>query len=143
VRLRAVLQAAVGSVLLANSAAGREAIQGPVAGTVVRVIDGDTFEFSAHVWLGLDLTTHVRVRGIDTPEIHGKCTEEKAAAVAASERLRALISGGVTIANVAEDKYFGRVVADVTTTLGGDVGAAMIATGLARPYDGRTRQSWC
>src|SRR6185312_332928 len=36
---------------------------------VLRVIDGDTFEARVHVWPGLDITTKVRLRGVDAPEM--------------------------------------------------------------------------
>ena len=35
---------------------------------VVRTIDGDTFEARVHLWPGLDMTTRVRLRGIDAAE---------------------------------------------------------------------------
>jgi micrococcal nuclease len=54
-----------------------EEVAGPVRADVVRVLDGDTIEISAQVWLGLRLTSHVRIRGIDTPEIRGECASEK------------------------------------------------------------------
>ena len=41
------------------------------------------------------------------------------------------------------DKFYGRVVADVVTPEGDDVGAALVEGGFARPYDGRARQGWC
>lgn len=36
---------------------------------VVQVIDGDTFEARVHLWPGLNVTTRVRLRGIDAPEL--------------------------------------------------------------------------
>ena len=38
---------------------------------VVRTIDGDTFEARVLLWPGLEMTTHVRLRGIDAPERKG------------------------------------------------------------------------
>jgi hypothetical protein len=50
----------------------------------------------------------------------------------------------VRLSNVANDKYGGRVDADVATASGTDVAMAMIATGLAHPYDGKgARADWC
>jgi endonuclease YncB( thermonuclease family) len=137
------LVALAAALLVIPEAHAAEALKGPIEGVVVRVIDGDTLEFVAHVWLGLNLTTGVRVRGIDTPEIRGACAREKDLAAKATRRLSELATGGVRIANIADDKYFGRVVADVTTLNGTDVKTAMIASGLARPYDGGSRQPWC
>jgi endonuclease YncB( thermonuclease family) len=39
---------------------------------VVRVIDGDTFEARVRIWPGMDVTTRVRLRGIDAPELHAR-----------------------------------------------------------------------
>jgi endonuclease YncB( thermonuclease family) len=40
---------------------------------VIRILDGDTFEARARVWPGLDITTKVRLRGIDAPEMRARC----------------------------------------------------------------------
>src|SRR5450759_3535141 len=39
---------------------------------VVRVLDGDTFEARVRIWPGMDVTTRVRLRGIDAPELHAR-----------------------------------------------------------------------
>jgi endonuclease YncB( thermonuclease family) len=44
---------------------------------------------------------------------------------------------------VRDDKFGGRVRARVLASDGTDVGATLVAARLARPYDGRTRASWC
>ncbi len=36
---------------------------------VLHVIDGDTFEARVHLWQGLDITTRIRLRGVDAPEL--------------------------------------------------------------------------
>ena len=54
---------------------------------VVRVIDGDTFEARVHLWPGLDITTRVRLRGIDAPEFKARCNEERLRAEAARDAL--------------------------------------------------------
>ena len=40
---------------------------------VIRTIDGDTFEARVHLPPDLDLTTRVRLRGIDAPELKASC----------------------------------------------------------------------
>jgi endonuclease YncB( thermonuclease family) len=40
---------------------------------VIRILNGDTFEARARVWPGLDITTKVRLRGIDAPEMRARC----------------------------------------------------------------------
>lgn len=129
--------------LSAMPAPAAETVPGPVGATVIRVVDGDTIEFRADIWLELAVTSHVRIRGIDTPEMRGSCLEEKAMAAAARDRLAELAGPAIRLANISGDKYGGRVVADVAADDGTDLGAAMIASGLARSYDGGTRGDWC
>ena len=81
---------------------------------VVRVIDGDTFEARVRVWPGMDITTRVRLRGIDAPELHARCDNERVKALTARDALaRLLAEGSVGISRVGQDKYGGRVDADV------------------------------
>jgi micrococcal nuclease len=111
---------------------------------VIRVVDGDTIEVRAKIWLGLELTVSARIRGIDAPELRGKCRQESMMAAAATDRLVEVTSGtGVRLTKIEEDKYAGRVVADVTTSDGTEVAAVMLASGLVRAYDGGARGAWC
>ena len=75
---------------------------------VLRVIDGDTFEARVHVWPGLDITTKIRLRGIDAPELRAKCAAERTMAEAARDALGAMLAEGtVGISGVTLDKYGG------------------------------------
>ena len=135
------------SFLLAAVSAGvaREAaISGPIAAEVVKVRDGDTVEVTAHIWPQQTVAVAVRLRGIDAPEISGKCPAEKEAAQVARARLVALLAGGtVTLANVSGDKYFGRVLAEMSAAGKDDVGAILLREGLVAPYGGKARRDWC
>ncbi len=72
---------------------------------VVRVIDGDTFEAQVHLWPGLDMTTRVRLRGIDAPELKAGCADELKMAEAATAALRMLLAeGDVEIFSIGPDK---------------------------------------
>jgi len=111
---------------------------------VVRVIDGDTFEARVRIWPGMEVTTRVRLRGIDAPKMHARCDDERVQAVAAREALaRLLAEGSVGISRVGQDKYGGRVDADVSTARTPDVSATMLDGGFARRYSGGRRASWC
>jgi len=111
---------------------------------VIRVIDGDTFEARVRVWPGLIVDTKVRLRGIDAPELHARCSDELAKAQAARDALASILAeGGVTISQVGIDKYGGRVDAVAATQDTSDVSAAMLSGGFARSYDGRKRGTWC
>jgi endonuclease YncB( thermonuclease family) len=122
--------------------AGNPDVRHPVE--VIRTIDGDTFEARVHLWPGLDMTTRVRLRGIDAPELKASCPQELQMAEAAGLALRGLLEEGeVTIYNIGPDKYNGRVVADAATRRTGNVSAALLAGGFARSYGGGRRGSWC
>jgi endonuclease YncB( thermonuclease family) len=111
---------------------------------VLRIIDGDTFAARVRVWPGLDVDTHVRLRGIDAAELHARCAAELRKALAARAALQTILAeGGVTIWHVGLDKYAGRVDAAVATRTTPDVSAAMLSGGFARRYDGGRRGSWC
>ena len=120
------------------------ALRGAHAAEVVRVLDGDTFEARVRIWPGMEITTRVRLRGIDAPEMHARCDDERVRAVAARDALtRILNEGAVGIARIGQDKYGGRVDADVSTARTPDVSAALFERGLARRYSGGRRESWC
>lgn len=111
---------------------------------VVRVIDGDTFEARVRVWPGIEITTKVRLRGIDAPELRARCAAEKVRAQAARDALTALLERGpVAISGVSLDKYGGRVIADASTGGTASVAEALLRGGHARRYGGGRRVGWC
>lgn len=108
-----------------------------IPATLKRVIDGDTA-----VMLTPDGERTVRFKGLDTPEIKGKCAAEKRAALhakAATEQL--LENGGITLEKPSRDKY-GRVAAFVLID-GHPVHELLIRAGHGRPYTGGKRRGWC
>jgi len=122
-------------------------LRGPVPALVKSVIDGDTFWVIATIWVNQELTTKVRIRDINAPEIgdHAKCAAERAKGEQARTFLAALLEGkSVELFDVRFDKFGGRVDARVTM-LGekGDtnIGELMVARGLA-VADG-ARGDWC
>jgi endonuclease YncB( thermonuclease family) len=96
------------------------------------------------VWPGLDVNTRVRLRDVDAPELHARCTDERVKAEAARTALQDLLAvGGVTLSRVGIDKYGGRVDAAVATRGVSDVSAALLTGGFARGYHGGRRAGWC
>jgi len=111
---------------------------------VLHVLDGDTFEARVHLWPGLNITTRVRLRGIDAPELKARCIEERVKAEAAQAALRAMLAQGqVGITAVTLDKYAGRVLAEASTFSTANVAAALLDAGYVRPYAGARRETWC
>ncbi|MDR4308030.1 thermonuclease family protein [Chelatococcus sambhunathii] len=90
------------------------------------------------------MVTRIRIAGVDAPERAGRCARERQAAEAAASALAGMIEGRcLTLTGVHGDKYFGRVVARVSTESGGDVAEALIAEGHGRAYMGGRRGGWC
>ena len=98
------------------------------------VIDGDTFGIGSE---------HIRIAGMDAPETHPpRCLQEAQLALAATAKLKELLgSGTVTMSGSGHDRY-GRELRQVFVN-GADVAQTMVATGLARSYDGGKKQGWC
>jgi len=120
------------------------AITGPISAKVIKVYDGDTFTVEAYPWPGLEAKASVRVDGVDTPEIRGKCDAEKQKAIEARDYVKGLILGEVVqLENVKHGKYAGRVVADVILDGGESLADKIIQQGLGREYHGGKRARWC
>ncbi len=125
-------------------APARETLPGPVRAEVIKVHDGDTLVVRARIWLGQVVSTKVRLAGVDAPELRGRCARERRMARAARGFvMRKLAAGNVTLRDIRFGKYAGRVLARVITAEGEDLGQALIAAGLARPYHGGRRRRWC
>jgi micrococcal nuclease len=78
----------------------------------------------------------IRVNGIDTPEIRGKCEKEKYDAQQAKEMVADILKDAkvVTLKNMQRGKYF-RIAADVMID-GEDLGELLVEAGMAIRYDG-------
>ncbi len=110
---------------------------------VVFVYDGDTFTADVDVWPGQVNRVHVRIVGIDAPEIRTRNACEKALAIKARDAMRGILARGkVTLTQIRLGKYAGRMLATVLVD-GADAGAEMIRRGLARVYHGGKRLPWC
>jgi endonuclease YncB( thermonuclease family) len=139
----AVLCAAVLAAAGTGPSAGNGVFRGPIAAQVERVVDGDTIDVRAFIWIGQSLSIRVRIDGVDTPELRGHCPEERRRAEAARAYLMSRVAGAeVRLTAIAYDKYGGRIRAAVSDA-SGDVATALIARGFARPYHGERRRSWC
>jgi endonuclease YncB( thermonuclease family) len=114
-----------------------------IAARVLKVVDGDTFDARIELKPGFRVTTRVRLRGVDAPELHAACETERIGAEAAQRALRAILAeGGVTIHDLGDDKY-GRLLGTVATRATPSVAEALIAKGVVRRYDGGRRAGWC
>ena len=109
---------------------------------VLSVYDGDTITVMIDLGLSIKVKAKCRLLGIDTPEIRTKSATEKKLGYEARDRLRELVDGKWVVLNsVAKPDKYGRLL--VKVWIGGAcVNDTLIAEGLARAYDGGTRQSW-
>ena len=143
--MRLLISAVAALALLAGLAlptlAGAVDFQGVI---YLSAYDGDTIRVTipgVSPFFGANIP--IRLRGLDTPEIRGKCNEEKAAARDARDRLRELLeqASRIDLIDAKRGKYF-RLIATVQAD-GVDVAALLIQEGHARPYEGGTRAGWC
>jgi len=143
---RRVLLSLWGPILTsAYVVAASEVLPGPIAAQVMRVIDGDTIEVRARIWLGQEVEIKVRLDGADAPELKGRCAAERQRPQEARAFVERRIAGlPVALTEVRYDKYGARVVARVADATGANISDALVAGGLAHPYDGKThRAPWC
>lgn len=129
---------------LSTQAMAGEQTYGDMVGTVVSVYDGDTMTVTIpDVPAILGDAIPIRVRGIDTPEMHDKRPDIHALAIQARDAVRAWCPVGSTVElrGVGRDKYF-RL--DATLICGGvDIAAELVKSGLAHgDYDGGTKVPW-
>ena len=116
-----------------------------VVSEVTSIYDGDTFRANIDSYPELlGYRIGIRVNGIDTPEMRGKCEKEKLLARKAKQFAVAALRGAkkVELRNMKRGKYF-RIVADVYVD-GRNLGDALISHHLAVPYDGGHKaKDWC
>lgn len=155
----ALMPAGLAGFMLADSAVVKEAestgikplsvVQGPVEADVLKVVDSDTLRVAAMPWPDMATVKDVRIRGVDGPELRGKCQYEKDLANAAKAFVEDLINknkGRVKLTvigcNQSEGGSFGRCLA--TVHVGPvPIAGALIEKGLARSNFGESRKSWC
>ena len=111
---------------------------------IISVYDGDTFRADIRGLpeiIGKNIA--IRILGIDTPEIKGKCEEEKIIAIKARDFARKALFNAktITLKNLKRDKYF-RLLADVYFD-DIDLADALLVNNLAVKYSGKKKSSWC
>ena len=111
---------------------------------VISVYDGDTFRVdiaSLPPIVGKNIA--IRVSGVDTPEIRGKCQYEKNLALKARDFVRIKLTNAkeIKLTNLQRGKYF-RVVANVVVD-GVSLEQELLDNELAYRYDGGKKLKWC
>jgi endonuclease YncB( thermonuclease family) len=111
---------------------------------VTSIYDGDTFRANIKNYPPIvGERIGIRVNGIDTPEMRGKCEQEKKAAQAAKQFSVDKLRGAkkIELRNMKRDKYF-RILADVFID-GENLATLLLKAKLGVEYHGETKQSWC
>ena len=111
---------------------------------VISVYDGDTFRVniaSLPPIVGKNIA--IRVNGVDTPEIRGKCQYEKNLALKARDFVRGKLANAkeIKLTNLQRGKYF-RVIANVVVD-GVNLEQELLDNKLAYRYDGGKKLNWC
>ena len=111
---------------------------------VTSIYDGDTFRANIKDYppiVGKRMA--IRILGIDTPEMRGKCVKEKLLARDAKKLTVSLLRGAnvIELKNIKRGKYF-RLLADVYVD-GVSVADQLLKAGYAVRYDGGTKIDWC
>ena len=115
-----------------------------IVSKVISVYDGDTFRVdidSLPPIVGKNIP--IRLNGVDTPEIRGKCQYEKDLAIKARDFVRNKLANAkeIRLTKLQRGKYF-RVVADVMFD-GVSLEQELLDNALAYKYTGGKKSSWC
>ena len=115
-----------------------------IVSKVISVYDGDTFRVdidSLPPIVGKNIP--IRLNGVDTPEIKGKCKYEKDLAIKARDFVRNKLANAkeIRLTKLQRGKYF-RVVADVMID-GVSLEQELLDNALAYNYTGGKKSSWC
>lgn len=116
---------------------------GGTAVSVRAVYDGDTFRVDIAGWPAIvGDNMPIRIRGIDTPEMHAPNKRVADLAKTARQLVLLKLRGAKTVElrMMERDKYF-RIVADVYAD-GESIGQLLLDAKLAKPYDGKTKAKW-
>ena len=111
---------------------------------VTTIYDGDTFTATIDSWPGIaGKNIGIRISGIDTPEMRGKCRKEIELARMAKKKTVSMIRSAksIELKQMRRDKYF-RIDAEVLAD-GRSIGQALISAGLVVPYHGDKKATWC
>jgi endonuclease YncB( thermonuclease family) len=115
-----------------------------IVSKVISVYDGDTFRVdidSLPPIVGKNI--RIRLNGVDTPEIQGRCQYEKDLALKARDFVRNKLANAkeIKLTKLQRGKYF-RVVADVMID-GISLEQELLDNELAYKYSGGKKSSWC
>ena len=111
---------------------------------VISIYDGDTLRVNIDSFPDIvGKNIRIRIKGIDAPEIKGKCQTEINLAIMARDYLRNAInqSSQIELRNIKRGKYF-RIVGELYID-GENISKDLVKKRLANPYQGGKKSNWC
>lgn len=106
--------------------------------TLLGCYDGDTCKVRFDNAPAILAVQSFRFEGFDTPELRGKCQDEKDIAKIAKRVTTAYMNQVGTVYSNGKRGKYGRLLVSAP-----DLQATLIESGYARAYDGGTRAGWC
>ncbi|MDU0111743.1 thermonuclease family protein [Psychrosphaera aquimarina] len=132
-------------LLFSSSTFATQQYGNAVVSEVISIYDGDTFRVNLSNFPNLiGKNIPIRINGVDTPEMRGKCEKEKELARAAKQFTVAKLRAAkvIELKDMVRGKYF-RIVADVYLD-GMSLSQLLLEKGHAIRYDGGKKNiSWC
>ena len=111
---------------------------------VISIYDGDTLRVNIDSFPDIvGKNIRIRIKGIDAPEIKGKCQKEIDLAIMARDYLRNAInqSSQIELRNIERGKYF-RIVGDLYID-SVNISKILQNKGLVYSYNGGKKKTWC
>jgi len=139
----------LGFLVATGAAAGPRTAESPkdygsaVVAEITSIYEGDTLRANIAGYPPIiGDRIGIRIAGIDCPELKDKRPDVKEKARQAKQYTVKRLREGkkIELLELRRDKYF-RILARVMID-GEDLGAELVKAGLAKPYDGGTKEAW-
>ena len=111
---------------------------------VISIYDGDTLRVNIDSFPDIvGKNIRIRIKGIDAPEIKGKCQTEIDLAIMARDYLRNAInqSSQIELRNIERGKYF-RIVGELYID-GENISKDLMKKNIVYQYTGGKKKDWC
>ena len=105
---------------------------------LVGCYDGDTCRVTIDNAPPFLATQSLRFQGFDTPEIRGKCQQEKKLAKDAKAHTIKYLRANTRLVVSGDRGKYGRLIVEAP-----GLAESLISSGLAKPYHGGKRKGWC
>lgn len=117
---------------------------GPYEAEYLGTTDGDTIDVILHVYPGMDITTTIRERSVDTPELRRVPECEKVIARQAKAFTKELMESAryITVEELGYGTFQPRMVGRIYVN-NKPLGSLLKEQGLAVDYDKRKDKEWC